>query len=233
MKLPALFLGLLLSTLAADARSGPQVTTQVRSLSSFKRLELHSPIPTEVHEGRALRVSVQIDDSLQPSLVTRVNGDTLVIDLETHGHAEISDNARVSIDMPTLSEISLEGPGGATVEGAGAHPEVDFSLRGPGGLRWSGDADLVKCRIDGPGGAVLRGNGKRIDVSVGGPGSLDASAFPISGGTFELDGPGQVKADLHGGDVSVVVNGPGSFYYTGDAHFTRQDVNGPGHIRKR
>jgi Putative auto-transporter adhesin, head GIN domain len=232
MKIPTVLLGLLLSTLAADARSGPQVTTQTRAVPAFTHLDLRAPIRTDVHEGRPARVTVLIDDSLQKDLVTRVSGDTLIVELDTRGHTEISDGARVSIDVPSLSEIALEGPGDAYVDATGAHPQIDFKLTGPGDLHWNGDADVVRCRIDGPGGAVLHGSGKRVDVRVDGPGSLDARAFPIMAGAFELGGPGHAIVDLHGGDVSVVVNGPGSFHYTGDAHFTRREVNGPGNIRK-
>src|ERR1700722_20342090 len=139
MKLAAILLGLLLSTFATDARCGPQVTSQARPLPAFKRLELRAPVPTEVHEGRAARVVVQIDDSLQQSLVAGVRGEALVVELGVRGHTEISSSARVSIDVPSLSGITLEGPGDAVVEAVGAHPQVDFSLEGPGELRWSGD----------------------------------------------------------------------------------------------
>ena len=230
--LPSLLLCLLLGTVAADAQSGPQVTSQTRAVPAFTRLELRAPIPTDVHEGRAARVTVQIDDPLQAHLVTRVSGDTLIVDLDARGNVEISRGAHVSIDVPSLIGITLEGPGDADVEGAGAHPQVDFVLRGPGGFHWSGDADVVRCQMDGPGGAVLHGSAKRIEANVDGPGSLDARAFPIAGGTFEVGGPGSVTANLRGGDVSVVVNGPGSFRYTGDAHFVRAEVRGPGAIRK-
>jgi hypothetical protein len=229
LALVALLLGV---SAAADARSGPQVTTQARTLPAFSRLELRAPIPTDVHEGRAARVTVRIDDPLQQALVTRVSGDTLVVELDAHGRVQIADGARVSIDVPSLRGITLEGPGDTTVEGVGAHPQLDFELDGPGDLRWSGDADVVRCRIDGPGGAVLSGHGRQVEVRVDGPGSLDGRAFPIVGGTFEIGGPGHVTADLHGGDVSVVVSGPGSFRYTGDAHFLRSEVGTVGHIHR-
>jgi len=233
MKVPALLLALLLSTLAADARSGPQTTTQARTLPAFTRVVLRTPLRTDIHEGRAAHVTVQIDDPLQKNLVTRVSGDTLFVELDTHGNVQISDPALVSIDLPSLVGITLEGPGDAYVDGAGAHPQVDFTLTGPGDLHWTGDADVVRCRIDGPGSALLHGSGKRMEARVDGPGSLDARAFPIAGGgKFDLNGPGHATVDLHGGDVSVTVNGPGSFRYSGDAHFTKMEVNGPGHIRK-
>jgi hypothetical protein len=232
MKLPTIVLGLVLSTLAADARSGPQVTTQTRAVSAFKRIDLRAPFRTEVHEGRAVRVTVQLDDSYQQNLVTRVSGDTLIVEFNANGNVHISDPALVSIDVPSLSGITLEGPGSTSVDGAGAHPEVDVAVEGPGGLHWTGDADLVRLELDGPGGTVLRGSGKRMEAHVSGPGSLDARAFAVTAGSFEITGPGGVTADLHGGDVSVVVSGPGSFRYSGDAHFTRKEVNGVGGIHK-
>jgi hypothetical protein len=216
----------------ADTRPSSPVTTQTRAVPAFKRLELRGPIDVTVREGAALHVAVTIDDALQKDLVTRVDGDELVVDLVSHGNVQISSQAKVAIEVPSLVAIRIEGPGNVAVQGSGAHPRLDVAIDGPGDLRWSGDADVVACKLEGPGDAILRGSAKRLDVDLDGPGDLDGRDFAVVGGSFDVSGPGHVRADLHGGDVSVTVSGPGGFRYTGDAHFTRREVSGPGYIRK-
>jgi hypothetical protein len=234
MKLPALLLALLLCTFTLTARAASPVTSQPRAVPAFTRIDIRAPIQTDVHEGRPALVTVQVDDPVQKYVVARVSGDTLIVEIASHGNADIDlpRSARVSIDVPSLSGITLAGPSDIHVDAAGAHPQVDLNLLGPGDLHWNGNADVVRCRLDGPGNVLLHGSAKRLEAELNGPGSLDARAFPVTGGSFEVGGPGRVIVDLHGGDVSVAVNGPGSFHYSGDAHFTRMEVNGPGNIRK-
>jgi hypothetical protein len=232
--------------------SGP-ITTQTRSPAAgastvvapasgaFSRVDVRGAIDVVVREAATTSVSVTGSPSTQARVQTRVEGDTLVVDLD--GDDEGSScfglcinsgdrAAKVDVSMPAFHEGTIEGSGDLTVETTGAHPEIVFDVRGSGDVHYHGDADTLRCTIDGSGDVTLRGSGKRLEARVHGSGDVRAKEFPVEGGLYEIDGSGDIATIVHGGDMTVHINGSGDLVYGGQARITSLDVSGSGAVRQ-
>jgi hypothetical protein len=219
----------------------PQSTTaQVATGESFSRIDLRGPIDVVVHEGTATSVAVTGSARTQAKVQTHVEGDTLVVDFNDSISDGIcigicihtDDDAKVTVDLPALRAATIEGSGDLTIEAGGSHPEVDFDVRGSGDVRYTGNADLVRCAIDGSGDVTLHGAGKRLEARVHGSGDIRAREFPVEGGVYEIDGSGDIATIVHGGEMTVHINGSGDLLYGGEARITSLDVSGSGEVRQ-
>ena len=239
-----------LSGACARSTSGPVTTetrypqtapTQVPAAGSFSRIDLRGSIDVVVHEGPTTAIAVTGNPSTQARVKTRVEGDTLVVNFDgdsdegscfgiCFGNGERG--AKVTVDIPAFRSATIEGLGDLTVQASGAHPEVDFDVRGSGDVRYDGDADVVHCTIDGSGDVVLRGAGKRLEARVHGSGDIRARGFPVEGGLYEIDGSGDIATVVHGGEMTVQINGSGDLLYGGEARITSLDVSGSGSVRQ-
>jgi hypothetical protein len=220
-----------------ETRAPQPATPPVAGAGAFSRIDLRGPIDVLVREGPVSQIAVTAGTELQPHVQTRVEGDTLVVDLD-EGRANwcigicVNQSARVTVDMPALRSAMLEGSGDLTVEAKGAHPEVDFELRGSGDVRYAGDADVLRCTIEGSGDVTLHGTGKRLEARIHGSGDVRAREFPVEGGVYEIDGSGDIATVVHGGDMTVHINGSGDLLYGGEARITSLEVAGSGSVRQ-
>jgi hypothetical protein len=219
------------------ATSGP-VSTQDRVVSGFTHVVVRAPARVDVHEGRAQAVRVTYAKDAQRELTTRVEGDTLVIDAPSHvcfGFCNDDDDessARVSVELPTLTGVEIDGAGDVYVDGAGDHARFDIQVEGSGDLHYTGNAEVVRCSVEGSGDVVLEGKGRRLEAKVEGSGDIDARAFPVNGGAFDIEGSGDVFTDLQGGEATLSIHGSGDFHYAGEARFTHLDLQGSGDVER-
>jgi hypothetical protein len=242
-------LALLVPLVGCMRHDGGPVTTETRHLAqssasrpsheSFSRIDLRGPIDVVVHEGGETTIAVTGDQSMQARVRTRVEGDTLVVDVdddESHCFGICIERnpapAQVTVDLPALRSATIEGSGDLTVEASGAHAEVDFDLRGSGDVRYTGNAELVRCTLEGSGDVVLRGEGTRLEARVHGSGDVEAREFPVTSGLYEIEGSGDIATVVHGGEMTVQIEGSGDLSYAGNAHITNLDVSGSGTIRQ-
>ena len=224
-----------------ETRHPEETTAKVPTSGAFSRIDLRGPIDVVVHEGATTSVSVTGDAFTQAHVQTRVEGETLIVDLDGDRDEGTcfgicintgDRDAKVTVSLPAFRAATIEGSGDLTVEASGAHPEVDFDVRGSGDVKYSGNAEVVRCAIDGSGDVLLRGVGKRLEAVVHGSGDVKARDFPVEGGVYEIDGSGDIATIVHGGEMTVHINGSGDLLYGGEARITNLDVSGSGSVRQ-
>lgn len=214
--------------------------------AGFSRIDMRGPVDVVVREGPETKVAVSGGPGARAKVRTHVDGDTLVIesseeeqDNDTDDDSEDTDDcdhehdvAKVTVDVPALRSAVVHGSGDLEVQAIGSHHEVDLVVLAQGDVRYTGSADVVRCNIDGSGDVELRGAGKRLEARVHGSGNLNARAFPVEGGAYDIAGSGDVATVVHGGDMAVRINGSGDLLYAGDAHITSLSVTGDGALRQ-
>ena len=223
----------LLACVHVNPGSSGTHTTQPRAAGAFTRIEVRGPVDVVVHEGRPLALSLTTQGVEPARVETRVEGDTLVVDL----HGELGgcigiceESARLDIDAPVLNGVKIEGSGDVTVLGAGSHAKVDLDVDGSGDVHYAGAAEVLACRVTGSGDVTLSGSAKRLHAEVTGSGDVDARSFAAEGGEFLIEGSGDVTANLHGGDTTIRMHGSGDLRYTGEARITSLDISGSGDV---
>jgi len=243
----ALALPLVLASLSGCARHNEATaSTEVRpsETAGFSRIDMRGSVDVIVREGAVTQVAITGGPDDRAHVQTHVVGDTLVIESAGGGRGDDSDDdddndddcshseVKVTVDVPALRSAILRGSGDLVIQAAGSHPEVDLVVLGQGDVRYTGSADLVRCKMDGSGDVELRGTGKRLEASLHGSGDLNARDFPVEGGAYEIEGSGDVATVVHGGQMAVHIGGSGDLRYRGDAHITSLAVTGDGAVRQ-
>jgi len=145
--------------------SGP-ITTDVRSLGDFSRIEVGGGMRLAVAIGSPASVTVTAEQNLVPITRTTRTGDRLVVD--TTESFSTSKGITVSVTVPRLDEVQLAG--GATGEAVGVTADT-LILGGAGGARLMLTGAADELRLTGQGGAVF-----------------DLTGLTASRATVDLDG---------------------------------------------
>lgn len=179
-----------------------QVVSQPRQTGAFESVQTKGAVDLDIVIGPQTGVTVDMDDNLQALIRTEVHGKTLVID--SKGSWSADHDPRVTITVPALSAVSMEGSGNAVLKG---FTGGDLALRvaGSGDIDASGHVASLDVLVNGSGdarlGRLLADNAQvRIngsgDVSLNVTQTLDASVY--GSGDIRYRGGAKVSSHVYG-----------------------------------
>lgn len=183
--------------------------TERRALQGFHRVQQDGFMDVEIAVGDGYEVEVSGDDNLIPKVVTRVDGETLVVTTE-RGSYRSKTPLKVRITMPKLDGLRLNGAGNVRATGIESD-EFLAEIRGAGSLNLSGIAGGFR-------------------VVLAGAGSVEADRFRADRATVELSGTGEARVYARE-SLDAKVNGVGSVRYFGNPRAVTRQVNGVGSIQ--
>ncbi|HEX6698982.1 MAG TPA: head GIN domain-containing protein [Solirubrobacteraceae bacterium] len=191
----------------AGAGSGV-AATQLRSLPRFTGVALAGANNVVVEVGGRQSVVVHADRNLLRRVTTRVRSGRLVIGT-TPGKLEAKSPMFVTVAVPALDAVSLEGAGNIAVTGIHSRT-LRVALPGSGNIDVTGTTTKRDVTIDGAGTTMLRGLIAR-----------DAKAA--------IDGDGSVSLTATR-SLTARVSGSGTVTYGGNPLHVTQTVAGSGTI---
>lgn len=212
--LTAILMALLVDRIFFHGTSGPAGTgsgvaaTQARSLPPFTGLDLAGDNNVVVEVGRKQSVVVHADRNLLGRVTTRVRSGTLVIGT-TPGSLSAKSPMFVTVSVPSLDAVSLQGAGNIAVTGIHSRA-LSVVMPGSGNIDVTGTATKLHVTIDGEGTAMLR----RLSAR-------DATAALAGDGTIVLTATHSLTAR---------VSGRGTVIYGGSPPHVTQTVTGSGTI---
>jgi hypothetical protein len=164
------------------------LVTEAREVGSFTRIDVRGGANVElrVDPNLSQSVSVTYDDNVIDNIVTRVDGNTLIVD--TEGSFSTSGGGRRFVTVTTDRIEVIEASGGADVNGSGA--TESYRLQASGGS----DVDLVD----------LQASMVEIEAS----GGSDVSIFASESITGEASGAADVQ--IFGNPPSVNIEESGA-----------------------
>lgn len=207
--------------------SGHKVTEQ-RSPGEFQAVRLKGSLDVKVVVGPATSVAVTIDDNLQPLVITRLEGDALVV--ESKGMSYRGDGL-VTITTPTLRALGVEGSGDASLEGG--RGDLELSLVGSGDIAWRGEAGTLTVSVAGSGDVKLEGRADRARLEVDGSGDIHGRGLQARSAEVAVAGSGDIAVTLAGGTLKAEVHGSGDVTWYGTAQVERSVARGSGDITHR
>jgi hypothetical protein len=229
-------LGLALTPVAASAHGRGDATpgngekvTQRRAVGEFKAVRLEGSLDVQVKVGAPATVTVTIDENLQPLVVTRLDGDTLVV--STTGSMSYRGEGLVEVATPALRALGIEGSGDAVIDGG--QGDLELSVSGSGDLSWRGAAARLAVEIEGSGDVTLAGTADEARLEVAGSGDIQAQGLTVRSARVEVAGSGDVSLTLSGGTLAASVAGSGDVHWYGSAQVERASVAGSGEIVHR
>jgi hypothetical protein len=207
--------------------------TQPREVAAFSSVRLEGSLDVRVKIGPPRAVSVTIDENLQPLVLTRVEGDTLVVDTRNISY---QGEGRVELTTPSLRGFAIEGSGDVTIDGAGAagpKGDLTLSVSGSGDFDWRGVAARLDVSIEGSGDVKLDGQADEARVSIEGSGDVKGARLTARSAEVHVSGSGDAELTLAGGRLSASVEGSGDVVWHGTAQVDRADVSGSGSVVRR
>ena len=199
------------SKIDLPATTGSGVTkTDSRNIVGFKKINSANAIELHVSVTNGYSIVVKADDDIIANVITKLDGDTLVLSLKegTNTKSKIS----VSVTLPTLEGLDLTGATNATVTGVKSD-ELTINATG-----------AAKAKID--------GETKSLKIKAVGASSVDAENLKAEKAAVESVGASSVTVEASGElDASAV--GASHVVYIGEPKTLKQNATDVSTISKK
>ena len=191
-------------------RGSGVAATETRQVDSFTRVHLRGAADIVAQVAPETLVEVSGDDNLLPYVVTRIEGDTLVIEMERGNNYSFERGLEVRLSAPCIKGISISGSG--EVDVAGVHGEAfEARISGSGDFRAAGAVD-------------------HLEASISGSGDMRLYDLVAREAVLRISGSGDMRVHVTE-DIDARVSGSGDISYRGDPR-TSLEVSGSGDIRR-
>lgn len=192
----------LLSTLA-------HADEQTRNLPAFSTIDSKGPISIVVEAGKPQSVTVSGSARFVGAVETKVVGNELRISIPERGVGNLNDDPRVTITVPELTRLAVEGAGETILN----------KLHG----------NSFELNYAGAGSVKADGTVKNLRMKAEGVGAIDTKALIAARVDVMFQGVGDIKlyASEH---LSAVVQGMGSLTYYGNPRTFHKSVQGLGSV---
>jgi hypothetical protein len=197
------------NTPSASTTEGSGVpSTQVREVPTFHAVELAGSSNVVIRAGEKQSVVVRADDNLLDRVTTEVKAGTLVLGT-TPGSMTTKSPMSVEIGVPELTSLTLNGSGNIVVTNVSTD-RLDVSLPGSGTLTADGTAT-------------------KLDLSVGGSGSVQFARLVAKDAHVGVSGSGAAFVTATR-SLTASVSGTGAIIYTGNPQSVTKNVTGSGAV---
>jgi hypothetical protein len=204
------------------------ITVEDRTSAPFSAVESDGPLEVRIEHGHEATVRVEIDENLQSMVRARVEGDTLVIDVEGDLDPTRS-GPHVHVTTPQLRHAALEGSGAVRIDSIAGEEPLSLALEGAGAIRFEGQVPALDASLEGSGAIELHGSATEVELSVEGSGIVDAVELDARDATLDLEGSGTIASTVRGA-VDVRLSGSGSIHLFGDPELRSVAQTGSGAI---
>lgn len=218
---PALLLPLVALAAPGCGISGSgRIVSQDRGFVPFAALDVRGAADVKAVRGKGA-IAVTTDDNLLSYVVTRVEGDRLVIDEQGHDGGSVclhpTHGIVVELSVPeALTDLSVSGSG--RFEWLDSAPvatdRLGLHASGSGSIRTPLQATEVDADLSGSGSVLLQGAATRGRFSVSGSGSLAAFGLTLEAAEVSTSGSGSAELTVSG-TLAAQVSGSGSVRYRG------------------
>jgi len=196
----------LAAVLAGCIQGQGPVTSELREVAAFTRIEATAGIRVVVRIGPAEAIEVSAQENLLPTIATQFGGGTLRID--ARDDFTTLEPVTVTVVIPALDGITLSGGSGAEIEGLDAE-SLELSIRGGAQVTAAGSVHSVMLDADGGATASLEGLLIRvatISMEGGATATLTASdevtGTAAGGSRLTVLGDADVSVEVSGGSVA-------------------------------
>jgi hypothetical protein len=202
--------------------------------ASFNSIKLDGPVDVLVLQGATASVAVDAPASLAAEIHTKVENGTL--NIESNGlshllHFGFLHEAHwvVTVTMPTLRQITMDGSGDLKVQRLTSSDELVLRLRG------SGDVDLEQIKVgklttEISGSADVQASGSALEQSVKIAGSGDYNGNNLKGDSVGVAIAGSGDAAVWASkSLAIQIAGSGDVVYWGDPTVSKS-IEGSGEV---
>lgn len=206
-----------------------------RQVSGFERIRLQGSPDIKYTQGNTWSVRVKAPQKLIDRVVTRKDGNTLVVSMKSGSffNSIKGDDVTVYVTSPDLIGVEVQGSGDFESKGRVDTDYLDLSVRGSGDIDFANIiCDRIKASLVGSGDIDIKYvDAKQSDIELVGSGDLKITQSKVSQTKIELKGSGDVKVNCKDcGTVDCRLVGSGDITLSGTIRKFNQTSRGSGDI---
>jgi hypothetical protein len=205
--------------------SGDMISMKM-GYKNFTRIEISSAFASEIYQSENFSIEIYIDDNLRDHLVLDNASNTLRIGLNRSMSYRDIENL-VSITVPDIYGIKLEGASWAMLNGFTLNHSLDIDVEGASELKSNITTDDVDINVEGASKLTMEGKGSIAEIRASGASTVDLGEFMTGNTDVIADGAATVTVTTNG-TLTGSVSGASTLYYLGEpaeVDVTENDVS--------
>ncbi len=205
-----------------------ETVTQAREIGKFDKVVLNMDARVTITDTSANFCVVRAQQNLQEVIITRLDGNTLVI--TTKGTVVTNEPIEIAIGLSQAAAFEVNGSGEIVGLNTIKNESLDFEVNGSGKLQLDVVAVKITGAVSGSGTVNLTGTSNELNVEINGSGLVDAGEFSTLKSKVRISGSGDVKL-LVDETLEANVGGSGVVSYRGNAVVNKK-ISGSGEVIK-
>ncbi len=206
-----------------------------RQVSGFERIRLQGSPDIKYTQGKTWSVRVKAPKKLIDRVVTRNDGNTLVVSMKSGSFFRSlnGDDVTVYVTSPDLIGVEVQGSGDFESKSRVDTDHLDLSVRGSGDISFQNIiCDRIKTSVVGSGDIDIKYvDAKLSDIELVGSGDVKIRQSKVSQTKIELKGSGDVKVYCDNcGTIDCRLVGSGDITLSGSIRKLNQTSRGSGDI---
>jgi len=231
MAVMALLIGAGFSSCEKIKGKGDSVT-EARTVTGYSGIGLAISATVYYTSGPDFLLEIQGQQNVLDRILTRVEGNTLVIKLKNGVHLGQHDPIRIYITAPGVDHLDISGSGDIYVDNLWTGSDLSANISGSGSISVSGtESDRFSATISGSGTIrVLGGLTDQEHLKISGSGDIEMRYVEAQEVWTQTSGSGDMYVQaIQLLDVSI--SGSGNIYYLGNP-IINTHISGSGNIRR-
>ena len=207
--------------------SGKQVQEE-RSVSKFTKVSIQGGIDAYIRQGNSVDVQVKADQNIIDRIITKVEGNTLVVKMEKGTRYRGKIQQQVYITLTDLEAIMSSG--GSDVETESLKVE-ELTVKSSGGSDIYLDVTADRLYLNSSGGSDLnvKGSAQKLEVQTSGGSDLNARGLKATDCNISTSGGSDATIYVTG-KLSMTASGASDITYTGSPQVVSSRSSGAADI---
>jgi hypothetical protein len=209
-----------------------QIISESRAVSDFDEIELSIAAEVEITRDTGFSLELSDYENLLSHIETRVEGNKLVIRHKPHNINLRNSEARLTITMPALSSISVNGSGKVTAASAFNDLESIW-ISGSGNISAMEPFETsgISIVISGSGNVSMAGTAEQLNTNISGSGNINCFELVAQDATCMISGSGNTYVNV-ANNLNATVSGSGNIIYMGNPALT-VNISGSGTVKHK
>lgn len=210
MRSKIIFLSVAAFFLFGNTLLAQNYTRQTRQTGSFDAIRINCSADVYLTQGNNRSVVVETEQRNQDKIITRVQGNTLVISTKSFVNF-FTKRLRVYVEVPTINSLEINGSGDIHANSIQGN-NLSISVRGSGDV-FAGKLheDGLKAYIAGSGDLSFSGQVSTLKLNVSGSGDSHIDNLQCNKSYLSVAGSGDIYISGSASEATVTLQGSGDF----------------------
>lgn len=185
---------------------------ETREVSVFREISYRVPGKLYLRQGSPQKVELEADAETLKKIVTRTEGDRLIIETENKWFdwSWGDDDVIVYITMKDIEALSVSGSGDLIAQSKINAQDLRLAVSGSGSLKAEvAVQEMLEANVSGSGNLEVTGKSNDFNSAVSGSGRVSADRLTTGDVKMNVSGSGKIQASGTSESVTATVSGSG------------------------